>query len=80
MQFPFLSVIIFTPIITGLLILIIPGERKTEIRVTALAASLIALALSIWVYFSYNTSIGGYQFLEKYLTSNLRSVVLPIQD
>jgi NADH-quinone oxidoreductase subunit M len=66
MPFPILSVIIFTPIITGLLILIIPGERKTEIRVTALAASFIALALSTWVYFSYNTAIGGYQFVEKY--------------
>jgi len=66
MPFPFLSVIIFTPIITGLLILLIPGERKTEVRVTALAASFIALALSTWVYFSYNTSIGGYQFIEKY--------------
>jgi NADH-quinone oxidoreductase subunit M len=66
MPFPFLSVIIFTPIITGLLILLIPGERKTEIRVTALAASLVALAFSTWVYFSYNTSIGGYQFIEKY--------------
>ena len=66
MLFPFLSVIIFTPIIAGLLILLIPGERKTEIRVTALAASFVALALSTWVYFSYRTSIGGYQFIEKY--------------
>ncbi len=66
MPFPILSVIIFTPIITGMLILLIPGERKTEIRVTALAAAFIALALSTWVYFSYNTSIAGYQFVEKY--------------
>ena len=66
MPFPLLSVIIFTPIVTGMLILLIPGERKTEIRVTALAAAFIALALSTWVYFSYNTSIGGYQFIEKY--------------
>jgi NADH-quinone oxidoreductase subunit M len=66
MPFPILSVIIFTPIITGLLILMIPGERKTEIRVTALAASFLALALSTWVYFSYNTPVGGYQFVEKY--------------
>jgi NADH-quinone oxidoreductase subunit M len=66
MAFPFLSVIILTPIITGLFILLIPGERKTEIRVTALAASLIAMALSIWVYFSYDISVGGYQFVEKY--------------
>ena len=66
MQFPILSVIIFTPIITGMLILLIPGERKNEIRVTALAAAFIALALSTWVYFSYNTAIGGYQFIEKF--------------
>ena len=65
-QFPFLSVIIFTPIISGLLILLIPGERKTEIRATALAAAFFALVLSGWVYFSYNTSIGGYQFVEKH--------------
>jgi NADH-quinone oxidoreductase subunit M len=56
----------FTPIISGLLILLIPGERKTEIRVTALAAAFFALVLSGWVYFSYNPSIGGYQFIEKY--------------
>jgi NADH-quinone oxidoreductase subunit M len=49
-----------------LLILLIPGERKTEIRVTALAAAFFALVLSGWVYFSYNPSIGGYQFIEKY--------------
>ena len=66
MPFPILSVIIFTPIISGLLILLIPGDRKTEIRVTALAAAFIALALSTWVYFSYSISIGGYQFIEKY--------------
>ena len=66
MPFPILSVIIFTPIIAGLLILLIPGDRKTEIRVSALAASFIALALSTWVYFSYSTVIGGYQFVEKY--------------
>ena len=66
MAFPFLSVIIFTPIVTGMLILLIPGERRTEIRVTALAASFFALVMPCWVYFSYNTSVGGYQFMEKY--------------
>ncbi len=66
MQFPIISVIVFTPIITGLLIFLLPGERKTEIRVTALAAAAFALALSIWMYFSYDTAAGGYQFVEKY--------------
>ncbi len=66
MAFPFLSVIIFIPIVTGMLILLIPGERKTEIRVTALAAAFFAMILSLWVYFSYDIAAGGYQFVEKY--------------
>jgi NADH-quinone oxidoreductase subunit M len=66
MQFPILSVIVFTPIVAGLLILMIPAERKTEVRVTALAAATFALLLSIWAYFSYDTAVGGYQFIEKY--------------
>ena len=66
MQFPILSVIVFTPIITGLLILLMPGERKAEIRVAALAASLLALGLSTWAYFSYDIAAGGFQFVERY--------------
>jgi NADH-quinone oxidoreductase subunit M len=66
MQFPILSVIVFTPIISGLLIFMMPAERKTEIRVTALAAAAFALLLSIWVYFSYDIPTAGYQFVEQY--------------
>ncbi len=66
MQFPILSVIVFTPIVTAIILLLIPSDRKTEVRVTALAAAAFALLLSIWAYFSYDISAGGYQFLEKY--------------
>jgi NADH-quinone oxidoreductase subunit M len=66
MQFPILSAIVFTPLISALIILLIPGERKSEIRVTALAASIVAFGLSIWLYFSYDTAAAGYQFIEKY--------------
>ncbi len=66
MQFPILSVIVFTPMIAGLLILLIPADRKTEVRVAALAAGAFALVLSIWVYFSYDIAAGGYQLVEKY--------------
>ncbi len=66
MPFPILSVIVFTPILAGLLILLMPGERKTEVRVTALAAATFALLLSLWAYFSYDMQVGGYQFVEKY--------------
>ncbi len=66
MQFPILSVIVFTPLIAGLLILLIPADRKTEVRMAALAAGAFALVLSIWAYFSYDIGVGGYQFIERY--------------
>jgi len=66
MTFPILSVIVFTPIVAGAFILLFPAERKTEVRVTALAAATFALLLSIWVYFSYDSSAAGYQFQESY--------------
>lgn len=66
MQFPILSLIVFTPLVTGLLILLIPAERKNEVRVASIAAGAMALILSIWVYFAYDVNAGGYQFVEKY--------------
>ncbi len=66
MQFPVISFIVFTPIVTALILLLIPGDRKTEIRVTALVASVFALLLSIWLYVSYDVEAAGYQFVEKY--------------
>jgi len=66
MQFPVLSIIVFTPAVAGLLLLLIPADRKSETRVAALAAAVFALILSLWVFLNYDQSMGGYQFLEKY--------------
>jgi NADH-quinone oxidoreductase subunit M len=64
-NFPFLSVIVFTPIVTGMFLLLIPGDRKNLIRWIALGAATLALGLSVWVYFGYDQAAGGYQFIEK---------------
>ncbi len=66
MQFPIISVIVFTPILASLLLLLIPADRKNEARVTALATASFALFLSIWAYFAYDVEVAGYQFVEKY--------------
>jgi NADH-quinone oxidoreductase subunit M len=66
MNFPILSVITFTPIVAGVLILLLPAQRKNEARVVALAAAIFALILSAWVYFNYDQAAGGYQFVERY--------------
>jgi NADH-quinone oxidoreductase subunit M len=49
-----------------MLILLFPSDRKNEVRMAALAAATIALLLSAWVYFNYDISKGGYQFMEHY--------------
>lgn len=66
MQFPVLSFVVFLPILIGVFLLLFPKDRKTEVKVAALAAATFVLALSIWIYFSYNVDMGGYQFIEKY--------------
>jgi NADH-quinone oxidoreductase subunit M len=66
MHFPILSIIVLTPIVTGMIILMIPGDRKNLVRYFALAAATVDLLLSAWVYFGYDISAAGYQFIEKY--------------
>ncbi|RIK53206.1 MAG: hypothetical protein DCC59_07905, partial [Chloroflexi bacterium] len=45
----------------------LPANRKNEARATALAAAVIDLLLSAWVYIQYLTqNMTGYQFIEKY--------------
>jgi NADH-quinone oxidoreductase subunit M len=66
MNFPFLSVITFTPVVAALVILLLPATRKNEARALALGAAVFALLLSFWVYLNYDQAAGGYQFIEKY--------------
>ena len=64
-NFPVLSIIVFTPIVSGMLILLIPADRIKLIRRAALAAATLALALSVWIFISYDQAAGGYQFIEQ---------------
>ena len=66
MNFPVLSIITFTPIVAAVIMLLLPAQRKNETRAVALAAAIFALILSFWVYFHYDRTAGGYQFVETY--------------
>ena len=67
MQFPILSVIVFAPLVVSVLMLLMKPERKTEVRVTALAAAAFDLILSGWVYLQVSLHPSQqYQFIEKY--------------
>ena len=65
MNFPILSVIVFTPVVAGLILMLFPKDRHDWIRWFALAAASLGLALSLAVFIGYDTSEAGYQFTER---------------
>ena len=65
MQFPILSALIFTPLVAGLVLLLVPSERRGWIHGISLAAGILTLLLALGLYASYDLARGGYQFIEK---------------
>jgi NADH-quinone oxidoreductase subunit M len=65
-KFPFLSCILLSCVAGLLVILFIPPERKEMIRWVSAIFSGIAFLLSIYVFFAYDKSQGGLQFVEKF--------------
>lgn len=53
MEFPYLSVIALSPIATAVIILMMPKERGENSRMLALAAMILGLILSLYVYIAY---------------------------
>ena len=69
-----LSLIIFIPILFGLIILVLPAGLRYIYRSVTLCATLLQLGLSIWLYVQFKTGAGfagvnhegQYQFVEKF--------------
>jgi NADH-quinone oxidoreductase subunit M len=53
MEFPFLSIIALSPIVMAAIILLLPKERGENARMLALAATIMGLILSVYVYVAY---------------------------
>jgi len=65
--FPLLSLLTWLPLVGGLVILCVRGDEATvasNARWTALWTSLIVLALSLILWFRFDTSDAGFQFVE----------------
>ncbi len=79
-----LSLLIFTPLIFGVLLLLLPSSLRNSFKYLALAATLVQVVLSGWMYFHFKTgaSFTGinhadqYQFAEKasWISLNLGSL------
>ena len=64
-DWPLLSLVIWTPIIGGLLLLALAKNKKSvNTRFIALAISIVTLLLSVPLYTEFNTTIAAMQFSE----------------
>ena len=65
MNFPILSAIIFIPLVGSLFILVIKGDQKTVVKnskYVAIFSSLANFFLSLFLWYSFDTSISDFQF------------------
>ncbi len=61
---PILSLIAFTPLIGALIVLLLPSARSNWLRMTAIIFTLIPLALTLWLFVSYQPGLGGGAYTE----------------
>ena len=68
MNFPILSVLIFIPLVGALFILFTQGTQKNIEKnslYVAIFTSLVNFFLSIFLWFSFDASTSGFQFIEE---------------
>jgi len=61
-----LTILTFFPLVGVLVLLFIPGEKKTALRWTALVTSLLTFCLSLWVLAMFQASNPDLQLVAKY--------------
>lgn len=61
---PILSLIAFTPLLGALILLLLPSARSQWLRTTAIIFTMIPLALTLWLFVTYQPSVGGSAFTE----------------
>ena len=63
---PVLSTITAAPFVGALLIMAIGRRRPAAVRGIAVAVTAVSLVLSVYVFATYQTAAGGFQFYERY--------------
>jgi NADH-quinone oxidoreductase subunit M len=61
-----LSLMTWAPFVSAVIIMFFARHRPLLVRLTALAGTSVSLVASIWVYFAYNKTAGGFQFQEQF--------------
>ncbi len=67
LSFPYLSIIIFLPLIGAIVIALLPRAEPRRIKLTAAFFTLLAFVLSAALFLMFDRSVEGPQFVEKVL-------------
>jgi NADH-quinone oxidoreductase subunit M len=62
---PLLSIILFSPLLGILVLLFIPADRGRELKIAGMAATVIPLILSAWLYADYLHRPAGSEYTEQ---------------
>ena len=66
MQIPWLSIVVFSPMVAAFLLLLVPRTARLATRVIAIASTVVSLIGSLVVGRQYDLDAGGYQLRESY--------------
>ncbi|RDX37863.1 NADH-quinone oxidoreductase subunit M, partial [Kangiella sp. HD9-110m-PIT-SAG07] len=65
-QLPVLSLLIWIPLLSGVLVLLSPGDRMLAwSQRFGVMVSLLVLALSVWLLVVFDTTTSDFQFIER---------------
>lgn len=62
---PILSLVTFFPLAGAIFLLFVPREKKDLLRILALAFTIINFIFSLLIFFRFDSSVAGPQFVEK---------------
>lgn len=65
MSFPYLSAIVFLPVVGAIVIALLPGANPRRIKLTAAAFTAVSFVLSLAVFFMFDRALAGPQFIEQ---------------
>ncbi|MFZ5631639.1 MAG: complex I subunit 4 family protein [Bacillota bacterium] len=63
--FPVLTTILLAPVAAAVIMTFIPRDEGKLIKCVAALGTFVSMSLSLYVYFTYDTALGGLQFAEK---------------
>jgi NADH-quinone oxidoreductase subunit M len=62
-----LTLILFTPVLSAVILALLPGDQETLLRWTSFVLSFIPLGLSLALWFGFDRGLPGFQYQEQYI-------------